>query len=572
MVKVKNFFKKVGLWFKNHAPTKRRLIQVYAALLTNANLKGFIDGKIYTGNLASGGSGGTKNLCVPGLNCYSCPGAVGACPLGALQDSLANSDTTVPFYILGILGLFGLICARTICGFFCPVGLGQELLYKIKTPKLKKSRYTRLLSYLKYVLLIVLVIAIPLIYHGIPAFCKYICPAGTFGGAGGLLTHPSNAGYFDQLGYLFTWKFALLVGFIIACIFIYRCFCRFFCPLGAIYGFFNKIALLGVKLDKRKCVDCGLCIQTCKMDIKHVGDHECINCGDCIPVCPTQAISWKGSKLVLAGLTVGLNESEEEEAQAPVLAALAAGGADAAVPAGSGNATVTAVMPENIEQPATEEKPRLTVEKRIKRRAFWLQFGAWAAAIAVLVSALVYYNFIYKEQGGGLSDGIYSVGDICPDFTFDTVYDTAGGKDENGSIIESVGLSDLIGKNAVTVINFWYTLCDPCIAELPDFNKIKQDYGERVNVVVVHINNGASDNSIQKRIDGLGWSDWGLTFVHDDLNDSLFAKLGGKNICPMTVILDREGEITFNFTGNLSEKTYEGMPLLDYEVEQALGK
>ena len=40
----------------------------------------------------------------------------------------------------------------------------------------------------------------------------------------------------------------------------------------------------------------------------------------------------------------------------------------------------------------------------------------------------------------------------------------------------------------------------------------------------------------------------------------------------MTVILDREGEITFNFTGNLSEKTYEGMPLLDYEVEQALGK
>ena len=86
MVKVKNFFKKVGLWFKNHAPTKRRLIQVYAALLTNANLKGFIDGKIYTGNLASGGSGGTKNLCVPGLNCYSCPGAVGACPLGALQD------------------------------------------------------------------------------------------------------------------------------------------------------------------------------------------------------------------------------------------------------------------------------------------------------------------------------------------------------------------------------------------------------------------------------------------------------------------------------------------------------
>ena len=207
MVKVKNFFKKVGLWIKNHAPTKRRLIQLYAALLTNANIKGFVNGRIYTG--------GSKNVCVPGMNCYSCPGAVGACPLGSLQDSLAQSNTRAPYYIIGILALFGLMFARTICGFFCPVGLGQELLYKIKTPKVKKSRYTRLLSYLKYVLLVVLVIAIPLIYNGIPAFCKYVCPAGAFGGSVPLLSHPGNSGFYDALGYLFTWKFALLVVFIV---------------------------------------------------------------------------------------------------------------------------------------------------------------------------------------------------------------------------------------------------------------------------------------------------------------------------------------------------------------------
>ncbi|MDE5728648.1 MAG: hypothetical protein K2I20_00535, partial [Clostridia bacterium] len=101
MAKVKNFFSKVGLWFKNHAPSKRRIIQVYAALLTNANIKGFVTGRIYRG--------ATKNLCTPGLNCYSCPGAVGACPLGALQDSRAKSDTSFPYYILGILGLLGLL-------------------------------------------------------------------------------------------------------------------------------------------------------------------------------------------------------------------------------------------------------------------------------------------------------------------------------------------------------------------------------------------------------------------------------------------------------------------------------
>ena len=57
--------------------------------------------------------------------------------------------------------------------------------------------------------------------------------------------------------------------------------------------------MLGVKLDKNKCTDCGLCIGVCKMDIKRVGDHECIHCGACISVCPAKAISWKGEKLFI---------------------------------------------------------------------------------------------------------------------------------------------------------------------------------------------------------------------------------------------------------------------------------
>ena len=81
-------------------PTRRRLIQLYAALLYNAHLKGFIQGDIYTGPL--------KALCVPGFNCYSCPGAIGACPLGALQNALASSGNRGPWYVLGILMVLGL--------------------------------------------------------------------------------------------------------------------------------------------------------------------------------------------------------------------------------------------------------------------------------------------------------------------------------------------------------------------------------------------------------------------------------------------------------------------------------
>ncbi len=287
---MKKFFAKLKQWFIDHKPSKRRIIQIYTALLYNANIKGFFNGQIYKGP--------TKNLCAPGLNCYSCPGAVAACPLGSLQNALSASDTRLPAYIFGIIILFGLLLGRTICGFLCPVGLGQELLHKIKTPKLKKSKATRVLSYLKYVILVVLVVIVPIVF-AVPGFCEYICPAGTFEGGVGLLSNIKNEALLAILGPLFSWKFSLLVLISVASVFIYRVFCRFLCPLGAIYGFFSKLALLGVKLDKTKCTDCGLCISACKMDIKKVGDHECIHCGECISVCPTKAISWKGSKLFI---------------------------------------------------------------------------------------------------------------------------------------------------------------------------------------------------------------------------------------------------------------------------------
>ena len=289
---MKKFFTKTKNWLKNHIPTKRRIIQIYTALLYNANIKGFFNGQIYTGP--------TKNLCVPGMNCYSCPGATGACPLGSLQNALLASDRRTIAYVLGIIILFGLSLGRAICGFLCPVGLLQELLYKIKTPKLQKSRATRILSYFKYVLLFVLVVIVPFVFL-IPGFCEYICPAGTFEGGIFLLIQKANETLLDSLGPLFTWKFTLLIVIAVGSVFIFRLFCRFLCPLGALYGFFCRIALLGIKLDNAKCTDCGLCLSVCKMDIKRVGDHECISCGDCISVCPTKAISWKGGKLFVRG-------------------------------------------------------------------------------------------------------------------------------------------------------------------------------------------------------------------------------------------------------------------------------
>ena len=83
--------------------------------------------------------------------------------------------------------------------------------------------------------------------------------------------------------------------------FIFRAFCRFLCPLGALYSLLSRLALLGVKVDGERCVDCGACVRACPMDIRRVGDRECVHCGECIQVCPTKAIRFQAGKIVLRG-------------------------------------------------------------------------------------------------------------------------------------------------------------------------------------------------------------------------------------------------------------------------------
>ncbi|MDE6060763.1 MAG: 4Fe-4S binding protein, partial [Clostridia bacterium] len=547
--KIRGFFdtNRFGIWLKNHAPTKRRIIQIYAALLFNSNIKGFFgkgNNVIYRGDV--------KYLCTPGLNCYSCPGAIGACPLGALQNALSASKTRAPMYILGILALLGIMLGRTICGYLCPTGLVQDLLYKIRTPKLQKSRYTRILSYFKYVLLIVFVIAIPLIYSGIPAFCKYVCPAGTFGGAGGLLSNPENAGFFGMLGELFTWKFILLIVFMVGSVFIYRFFCRFFCPLGAILGFFNKIAFIGIKLDKQKCTECGLCIRTCKMDIKHVGDHECINCGACVAVCPTKAITWKGSQFFLRPNETDMPTEQVEKvsladmvkngaSQASDLATAFDGANNAGeafsgdyyssfndgfegassdnnnfVSDANGNYDADYSTPELAASEQTEvvgdssevskiaenqadvSQADVNIDsytagtdsaRKIKKRKFWLQFAAWVAAIAVLIVALVYFNVLAPTN----DTTVYGVGDRCPDFTLST-FETSATLKEDGTHMTTFSTID--HKGTVMVINFWYTTCDPCVEELPEFAKVKDEFGDSIIMVAVHAAGFARNDEI----------------------------------------------------------------------------
>ena len=267
----------------------RHLIQAVSALLMNGNLKGFFQGKIWQGQ--------SKQVCVPGLNCYSCPGALGACPIGSLQAVLNGRQKNLSFYVTGLLILFGTIFGRLICGFLCPFGFLQELLYKIPVRKWKiPKKIDDRLRYLKYVILVVFVLLLPAFLHGTygigdPWFCKYICPAGTL--EGGIPLVSVNSGLRSMVGVLFSWKILILILVLVASMYIYRPFCKYMCPLGAIYGLFNRFSIYQMQVEKDTCTHCGICEKTCLMQVnvtENINSPECIRCGACKNVCPVHAI------------------------------------------------------------------------------------------------------------------------------------------------------------------------------------------------------------------------------------------------------------------------------------------
>lgn len=268
----------------------RGFIQAAATLVTNIHLPNFVKGGIY--------QGAGKTVCVPGLNCYSCPAASGACPIGSFQAVVGSSKFNFSYYVTGTLILLGVLLGRFVCGFLCPFGWLQELLHKIPGKKFSTKKL-KPLTYIKYVVLLFAVVLLPVLVvndvgMGDPFFCKYVCPQGVLEGAIPLAI--ANAGIRSALGHLFTWKLAVLIAVVVLSVLFYRPFCKWICPLGAFYALMNKVSLLGIRVDACKCVSCGKCSKVCQMDVDVVrapNHAECIRCGKCIGACPVDAISYR---------------------------------------------------------------------------------------------------------------------------------------------------------------------------------------------------------------------------------------------------------------------------------------
>ncbi len=244
---------------------------------------------------------GKAKLCInPALNCHSCPMAIFSCPIGVLQSGMGTAKLNLSmgkppkiFYVLGLLGTIGTVFGRAVCGWICPFGLLQDGLKRLSR---RKIGIPRSFSRIKYAVLVLLVLSAPLFLSGKTRpgelwFCRLVCPAGTLeAGIPQVLIDPILR---SLVGWLFAWKLLILLGFLTLGVFCLRPFCRLVCPLGAIYGLFNRISIMKIEVDVEKCTGCEKCKKACPMDLvphMETDSPECIRCLSCVFSCEKEAL------------------------------------------------------------------------------------------------------------------------------------------------------------------------------------------------------------------------------------------------------------------------------------------
>lgn len=259
-----------------HLLSVRRVwVQIGAALVTNSFFPAWL-----------------KHVPCPGLNCYSCPAAAMACPIGSLQHFAA--DHRFPLYLAGVLGLIGLSSGRLTCGWLCPFGLLQDLAYRLPTRKWSARvqvprAIDRLGRALPFGFLLLFVLVLPFL-TGEQWFSK-ICPAGTL--EAGLPWLVLSEAIRSQAGWFFAFKVATLGVFLGWMVVTRRPWCRYVCPLGAIYALFNPISAFRLHADRQQCSGCGRCRRACPVNldpITQASSMRCIHCLECVRACPEGAL------------------------------------------------------------------------------------------------------------------------------------------------------------------------------------------------------------------------------------------------------------------------------------------
>jgi len=181
--------------------------------------------------------------------------------------------------VIVAVSLLTLVFGRLYCSVICPLGIFQDLVLAFK--KKRKYKYGKALNILRYSALALFVAALA---FGIHFAAVLLDPYSAYG----RMVNFTLAGLFTLA---VTVPFAIFGG---------RLYCNSICPAGAFLSLLSRHSLFRVRVNKEKCVGCGLCEKKCKascIDSKSgsIDSSRCVGCFDCLEACHASALEYKPS-------------------------------------------------------------------------------------------------------------------------------------------------------------------------------------------------------------------------------------------------------------------------------------
>lgn len=197
------------------------------------------------------------------------------------------------------------LVGRFFCGFFCSFGAVQDLLWlgshrlrALFPGKRNLKKADRIFRFAKYAVLFYFII---FIWSGVTAV-KTAGPWQVFG-------QYVSFGHWPGLKPLLSVGGILLLVIFIGSLFVQRFFCRYFCPMGAIYSLISRASFLKIDKPREGCGKCRLCTSKCSMGMDltkkdRVAGGECISCQKCVSWCPKGNARFRSRYGVLIGVGV----------------------------------------------------------------------------------------------------------------------------------------------------------------------------------------------------------------------------------------------------------------------------
>ena len=197
------------------------------------------------------------------------------------------------------------LVGRFFCGFFCSFGAVQDLLWfgshrlrALFPGKRNLKKADRIFRFAKYAVLFYFII---FVWSGVTA----VKTAGLWQVFGQYVSF----GHWPGLKPLLSVGGILLLVIFIGSLFVQRFFCRYFCPMGAIYSLISQASFLKIDKPREECGKCHLCTSKCTMGMDltkkdRIAGGECISCQKCVSWCPTGNAHFRSRYGVLIGVGV----------------------------------------------------------------------------------------------------------------------------------------------------------------------------------------------------------------------------------------------------------------------------